>query len=94
MHSEHNRRLSHCAWKFQKYLLIHAELSKKRKASEISIDEPMTVEPLTVEPLTVEPPFKKLETDLSMSRTAVIEATKYTAGAVFGGIGSLILLAC
>jgi len=52
----------------------------------------------TEEPLTVEPQPKRLKTcqprtKKNMLRTAAIEATKYTAGAIIGGIGIVTILA-
>jgi pSer/pThr/pTyr-binding forkhead associated (FHA) protein len=71
----------------------HPPLVQHESSSEDSV-----ILTATEEPLTVEPPPKKLKTDQprtkkSMLRSAALEASKYTAGAIIGGIGIVTILA-
>lgn len=82
--------------------------AKKRKAPEMTVDEPTIAAevPVTIEEasqvaapaITDESQAKKRKikqprSQKSVLRTAVIEAGKYTAGAIIGGIGLVTLLA-
>jgi hypothetical protein len=71
----------------------HPPLVQHESSSEDSV-----ILTATEEPLTVEPPSKKLKIDQprtkkSMLRSAALEASKYTAGAIIGGIGIVTILA-